>query len=172
MKVLIAGGGQTLYFLCRSFVAKGYGVILVNRSREECLRLARKLTATVVWGDASDASTLEEAGARVEIVTPDRSFAPEVMAMNLVPYMRALQGRDTVFTVTWRLVSVARGVRCGPRVAASVEPIEAHHMAPLADQVPMSQRAKDRARLHDWIPRARNYGPNTARVPEAVRRGD
>jgi len=26
----------------------------------------------------------------VEIVTPDRSFAPEVMAMNLVPYMRSL----------------------------------------------------------------------------------
>jgi len=64
MKVVIAGGGQTLYFLCRSFVAKGYGVVLVNRSREECLRLARQLTATVVWGDASDASTLEEAGAR------------------------------------------------------------------------------------------------------------
>lgn len=28
--------------------------------------------------------------------------------MNLVPYMRNLQKRDTTFTVTWRLVSVAR----------------------------------------------------------------
>ena len=27
-------------------------------------------------------------------MTRDRSFAPEVMAMNLVPYMRALQQRD------------------------------------------------------------------------------
>jgi N-methyl-L-proline demethylase len=31
----------------------------------------------------------------VEIVTPDRSFAPEVMAMNLVPYMRSLQRRTS-----------------------------------------------------------------------------
>jgi NADPH-dependent 2,4-dienoyl-CoA reductase/sulfur reductase-like enzyme len=29
------------------------------------------------------------------------------MAMNLVPYMRNLQKRDTTFTVTWRLMSVA-----------------------------------------------------------------
>jgi N-methyl-L-proline demethylase len=28
--------------------------------------------------------------------------------MNLVPYMRSLQGRDTTFTVTWRLQSVVR----------------------------------------------------------------
>jgi hypothetical protein len=41
-------------------------------------------------------------------MTPDRSFAPEVMAMNLVPSMRALQKRDTLFTVTWRLKAVAR----------------------------------------------------------------
>ena len=27
-------------------------------------------------------------------MTPDRSFAPEVMAMNLVPYMRSLQKLD------------------------------------------------------------------------------
>ena len=36
-------------------------------------------------------------------MTPDRAFAPEVMAMNLVPYMRALQKLDTTFTVTYRL---------------------------------------------------------------------
>ena len=41
-------------------------------------------------------------------MTPDRSFAPEVMAMNLVPYMRSLQKLDTVFTVTYRLMRVAR----------------------------------------------------------------
>ena len=41
-------------------------------------------------------------------MTPDRAFAPEVMAMNLVPYMRSLQKLDTTFTVTWRLMQVAR----------------------------------------------------------------
>ena len=68
----------------------------------------------LVYDDAGDhaglqaADVLSASGARVEIVTPDRTFAPEVMAMNLVPYMRSLQERDTTFTVTWRLLSVAR----------------------------------------------------------------
>ena len=47
-------------------------------------------------------------GAKVEIMTPDRSFAPEVMAMNLVPYMRSLQKLDVTFTVTYRLESVEK----------------------------------------------------------------
>jgi N-methyl-L-proline demethylase len=68
----------------------------------------------LIFDDAGDHAALQAAdavsatGAHVEIVTPDRSFAPEVMAMNLVPYMRTLQARDVTFTVTWRLVSVVR----------------------------------------------------------------
>jgi len=68
----------------------------------------------LIFDDAGDHAALQAAdlisatGAAVEIVTPDRSFAPEVMAMNLVPYMRNLQQRNTTFTVTWRLMSVAR----------------------------------------------------------------
>lgn len=68
----------------------------------------------LIFDDAGDHAGLQAAdviaatGARVEIVTPDRAFAPEVMAMNLVPYMRSLQRRDVTFTVTWRLVSVMR----------------------------------------------------------------
>lgn len=48
------------------------------------------------------------AGAAVEIMTPDRTFSPDVMAMNLVPYMRSLQDKDVIFTVTRRLIDVAR----------------------------------------------------------------
>ena len=68
----------------------------------------------LVYDDAGDPAALQAAdiiaatGAKVEIMTPDRSFAPEVMAMNLVPYMRSLQKRDTTFTVTWRLMGVTR----------------------------------------------------------------
>ncbi|RWR33697.1 N-methylproline demethylase [Sinirhodobacter populi] len=68
----------------------------------------------LIFDDAGDhaalqaADVISETGAAVEIVTPDRSFSPEVMAMNLVPYMRNLQKRDTTFTVTWRLLSVTR----------------------------------------------------------------
>ena len=48
------------------------------------------------------------AGSKVEIMTPDRTFAPDIMAMNLVPYMRSLQDKDVTFTVTRRLLGVNR----------------------------------------------------------------
>lgn len=63
MKILIVGGGKTLYFLCRNFTAKGYEVVIINRNREECVQLARQLSAMVVCGDGSDPGILKEAGA-------------------------------------------------------------------------------------------------------------
>ncbi len=75
---------------------------------------ARPGTNVLLYDDAGDhtalqaAEVLAAAGARVEVMTPDRSFAPEVMGMNLVPYMRSLQGKSVTFTVTYRLLSVAR----------------------------------------------------------------
>ncbi|MFM2365460.1 MAG: hypothetical protein RIR95_67, partial [Pseudomonadota bacterium] len=78
----------------------------------------------LLYDDAGDhtalqaAQALAEAGARVEIMTPDRSFAPEVMAMNLVPYMRALQDKDVTFTVTYRLTGVARD---GNQIKATID---------------------------------------------------
>lgn len=71
-------------------------------------------TNVLVYDDAGDHAGLQAAefiaqsGAKVEIMTPDRSFAPEVMAMNLVPYMRSMQKLDTTFTVTYRLEAVER----------------------------------------------------------------
>lgn len=62
MKVIIVGGGKTLYFLCRNFTAKGYEVVVINRDREECVRLARYLGVTVVHGDGSDSRVLQDAG--------------------------------------------------------------------------------------------------------------
>jgi N-methyl-L-proline demethylase len=68
----------------------------------------------LLFDDAGDhvalqaAQSLAEAGAKVEIMTPDRSFAPDVMAMNLVPYMRALQDKPVTFTVTYRLTGVEK----------------------------------------------------------------
>ncbi|WP_295517271.1 NADH:flavin oxidoreductase [uncultured Pseudomonas sp.] len=77
----------------------------------------------LVYDDAGDHAGLQAAefiarsGARTEIMTPDRSFAPEVMGMNLVPYMRSLQGLNTHFTVTYRLKAVERD---GDRLKAIV----------------------------------------------------
>lgn len=80
-------------------------------------------TNVLVFDDAGDhaglqaAEFLAKAGAKVEIMTPDRSFAPEVMAMNLVPYMRSLQKLDVNFTVTFRLESAERN---GNQIVAMV----------------------------------------------------
>ena len=54
------------------------------------------------------AEVAANAGASVEVMTPDRMFAPDIMAMNLTPYMRALQDKDVTFTVTRRLLNVTR----------------------------------------------------------------
>lgn len=77
----------------------------------------------LIFDDAGDHSGLQaaeilaKAGAKVEIMTPDRSFAPEVMAMNLVPYMRSLQKLDVTFTVTYRL---ERAEKSGNQIIAHV----------------------------------------------------
>ncbi|MGJ8572623.1 MAG: FAD-dependent oxidoreductase [Hoeflea sp.] len=79
--------------------------------------------SVLIYDDAGDHAGLQAAevaamaGATVEIMTPDRSFAPDVMAMNLVPYMRSLQDRDVTFTVTYRLTSVERD---GNRLKATI----------------------------------------------------
>lgn len=52
------------------------------------------------------AEVAANAGASVEVMTPDRTFAPDIMGMNLTPYMRALQDKDVTFTVTRRLLDV------------------------------------------------------------------
>jgi N-methyl-L-proline demethylase len=68
----------------------------------------------LIFDDAGDHAGLQaaefiaKAGGKVEIMTPDRSFAPEVMAMNLTPYMRSLQKLEATFTVTYRLEAVEK----------------------------------------------------------------
>ena len=71
-------------------------------------------TQVLLYDEAGDHAGLQAAeiiaasGARLEIVGPDRGVAPEVMGMNLVPYLRALQPRDVTLTMPWRVASVAR----------------------------------------------------------------
>lgn len=68
----------------------------------------------LVWDDAGDhpglqaAQLLAEAGSEVEVMTRDRSFAPEVMGLNLVPYLRALQPLGVRLTVAQCLLGVRR----------------------------------------------------------------
>ncbi|MBZ9559655.1 MULTISPECIES: NADH:flavin oxidoreductase [unclassified Modicisalibacter] len=75
---------------------------------------ARPGSDVLVYDDAGDHTALQaaeiiaRAGGRVEYMTADRALAPEVMAMNLVPYLRALQQLDVTFTPSFRLTGVRR----------------------------------------------------------------
>lgn len=70
--------------------------------------------SVLIYDESGDHPALQAAeiaaaaGSKVEVMTPDRTFAPEIMGMNLVPYMRSLQDKDVTFTVARRLLAVDR----------------------------------------------------------------
>ncbi|WP_413869417.1 FAD-dependent oxidoreductase [Albidovulum sp.] len=119
--------------------------------------------SVLVYDDAGDHTALQaaqliaEAGSAVEIMTPDRTFSPEVMAMNLVPYMRALQDKKATFTVTYRLAKVERdGNRLKATVGSDYMPLakEAYY-----DQVVVNHGTQPLADLYfDLRPRSVNLG--------------
>ena len=103
------------------------------------------------------AQLIAEAGGHVEIMTPDRTFAPDVMAMNLVPYMRALQDKDVTFTVTYRLRSVVRdGNQLKATIGSDYMPLakEAHY-----DQIVVNHGTLPLDELYFALkPQSRNLG--------------
>ena len=54
------------------------------------------------------AEWLVDAGTKVEIVTPERFFAPEMGGLNHVPYAQKLQDHGAVITINSRLISISR----------------------------------------------------------------
>lgn len=93
----------------------------------------------LIYDEAGDHAALQAAeiiagaGSKVEIMTPDRSFSPEVMAMNLVPYMRSLQKQNTTFTVTYRLKAAEkRGNQIVAKVGSDYGGVEQER---LVDQI-------------------------------------
>jgi N-methyl-L-proline demethylase len=117
----------------------------------------------LLYDDAGDhtamqaAQLLAESGATVEVMTPDRSFAPEVMGMNLVPYMRALQDKAVTFTVTWRLLSVARE---GNQLRATIgTDYSSTTQTRMFDQIVVNHGTQPNADLYfDLKPQSENLG--------------
>jgi NADPH-dependent 2,4-dienoyl-CoA reductase/sulfur reductase-like enzyme len=109
--ILVATGGLPHTQILES------GNDLVGSTWDVIAGNAKPTGRVLLFDDAGDHAALQAAeliaaaGAELEIMTPDRSFAPEVMAMNLVPYMRSLQKWNVTFTVTFRLLSVERADR-------------------------------------------------------------
>lgn len=56
----------------------------------------------------SAAEMIARAGSKLELVSPERFFAPEMGGMNHVPYMRAFHEHGVRVTINTRLMSVAR----------------------------------------------------------------
>lgn len=54
------------------------------------------------------AEVISNAGSRLELVSPERMFAPEMGGMNHVPYMKAFQERGVRITINTRLKAVRR----------------------------------------------------------------
>jgi len=108
--VIIATGGLPNIELFES----GEEATLVETSWDMITGDVKPAEDILIYDESGDHPALQaaeiaaEAGSKVEIMTPDRIFAPDIMAMNLVPYMRTLQDKDVTFTVTRRLLGVER----------------------------------------------------------------
>jgi N-methyl-L-proline demethylase len=115
--VIVATGGQPHVEVLES------GNDLVVSSWDIISGSVAPRSDVLLFDDAGDhvglqaAEILAAAGAKLEFMTPERMLAPEVMNMNLVPYMRSLQKLDVTFTVTFRLRRVSRD---GERLLATV----------------------------------------------------
>jgi N-methyl-L-proline demethylase len=120
-------------------------------------------TNVLLYDDAGDHAALQaaqviaEAGGKVEVMTRDRTFAPEVMGMNLVPYMRALQDKDVTFTVTYRVLSVERaGNQLKARVGSDYMKLD---RTALVDQVVVNAGTQPLADIYfDLKPASGNKG--------------
>jgi len=105
--VIVATGGLPNLELFES----GQHTMLVETSWDMITGDVKPADEILIYDESGDHPALQAAeiaaaaGSKVEVMTPDRVFAPDIMAMNLVPYMRSLQDKEATFTVTRRLRS-------------------------------------------------------------------
>ena len=104
------------------------------------------------------AETIAKSGAKLELMTPDRNISPDVMGMNLSPYMRELQPLDVTFTIAKRLVGITRSgneleVRISSDYREDMEQTKAY------DQVVVNHGTTPLADIYfDLIPHSSNLG--------------
>lgn len=64
MYIIIGGGGDVGYYLTRNLLNQGHEVLLLEKGNERYQTLSEELGQAVLKGDACEARTMEEAGAR------------------------------------------------------------------------------------------------------------
>lgn len=118
----------------------------------------------LIFDDAGDHSGLQAAeviaksGARMELMTPDRLIAADVMGMNLTPYMRELQDRDAIFTIARRLIGVSRkGNLLEAKITSDYR--EDWETSKVYDQIVVNHGTQPMADIYfDLVPESSNEG--------------
>ena len=64
MYIIIGGGGDVGYYLTRNLLTQGHEVLLLEKESRRYQILSEELGQSVFRGDACEAATMEEAGAR------------------------------------------------------------------------------------------------------------
>ena len=64
MYIIIGGGGDVGYYVTRNLLDQGHEVLLLEKDNERFLNLTEELGQSVFKGDACEARTMDEAGAR------------------------------------------------------------------------------------------------------------
>ncbi len=117
----------------------------------------------LIYDDVGDHVALQTAeaclaaGAEVELMSRDRTISPEVMGMNFVPYMRALQPAGVKMTIGRLLKGLARqGNRIEARIGSDYVPEETRG---LYDMVVVNQGIVPLDQLYfDLKPLSRDLG--------------
>lgn len=60
MRIIIVGGGKAVHFLTKSFLSKGYEVIIVHGDRVFCEEMHKKHKVQAIWGEGTEPAILEE----------------------------------------------------------------------------------------------------------------
>jgi trk system potassium uptake protein TrkA len=69
MFILVAGGGKVGYYLAKTLLNEGHEVLIVERDVQKVEQINEELGGVVLRGDASEASTLDQAGVgRADVV--------------------------------------------------------------------------------------------------------
>ena len=63
MYIFIGGGGDVGYYLARNLLNQGHEVLLLEKEKGRYQSLSAELGQAVLWGDACEASTMDDAGA-------------------------------------------------------------------------------------------------------------
>ena len=110
-----AGGWRRL--LGFAIVLGGLAVLCAQRAGNDPKAANYDKYTKMAEDNFKQAIDAAEAGTPLEIVSPERFFAPEMGGLNLVPYMRALTDKGVTITTMTRVRTLARE---GNRIRATL----------------------------------------------------